>query len=102
MDSHSVSFIMKVPELIILDFLELSILDMDVIFYHLVHSLQVGEGYLVVVLDQGLNLHRALPVNCLDVQAKVAIQEGWSSRHRRGAVKVYLIFSTCHQLVQCV
>jgi hypothetical protein len=81
MNSHSVSFIMKVPELIILNFLELSILDMDVIFYHFVHSLQIGEGYLVVVLDQGLNLHRTLPVNCLDVQAKVAIQQGWSSRH---------------------
>jgi hypothetical protein len=81
MDFNSVPLILKILELLILYFLELSILNMNIVLNHFVYGFDVWERTFMVVLDQGLDLHRALPVHCFDVQAKVAVYEGWRSCH---------------------
>jgi len=99
-DFNSVPFILKVLELLVLDFLEFSILNVNVVFNHFIHGFDVWERAFMVVLDQSLDLHWTLPVDCFDVQAEVAVHESWRSCHRRGAVNVNFGLAVCHQLVQ--
>ena len=55
----------------------------------------------MVMLDQGLNLHRALPVDSFDVKAKVAVDKGWGSCAGGGAVNVDFVLAIGRQFVQC-
>jgi hypothetical protein len=95
-ESYPISLILEVLQLLVLDFLELSVLDMNVVLDNPVDRLDVGECWLVVVLDQGLNLHGALPVDSFDVQAKVAVDKSWGSCARGGAVNVDFVLTISH------
>lgn len=73
---------------------------MNVVVNNFSYGLNIRESWLVVVLNEVPNQLRALPVNCLDVQAKIAINEGWRSCNRRGTVNIDFILSVFHKLVQ--
>ena len=80
--------------------LELRILDALVVVDDLVDHLHIWVSWLVVVLDEGFDLHWALPVYGFHVKAQVEVKEGRSSCDRGGAVDVYLVLAGGHQLVQ--
>ena len=67
MESYSISLILEILQLLALDFLELSVLDMNIVSDHSIDRFDVWKRWLVVVLDQRLNLHWALPVDGFDV-----------------------------------
>lgn len=50
---------------------------MDVLFDDSIHDLDVRKRWLVVVLNEFLNLQRALPVDGLHVQAEIEVEQGW-------------------------
>jgi hypothetical protein len=73
---------------------------MSIVFNYTIDGLDVWIRRVVVVLDQILDQHRALPINCFNIEAEVAINESCGSCHGRCAMNVHFGLSISHQLMK--